>query len=142
VDVAKQVLRDLKMFPRSPQEERQVLELNVFVEGYPTLTLSNIIDLAAVFLAVADHAGTEDLELHNQELKGAPAMAAILKRVQATKPSHSVSWRATLARLWRLHRMNIFDQPQHPPLKYDAMLRPGRVSIVDLSGTDSPTINN
>ncbi|MFL6112274.1 MAG: ATP-binding protein [Catenulispora sp.] len=142
VDVAKQVLRDLKIFPRSPQEERQVLELNEFEEGYPTLTLSKIIDLASVFLAVADHAGTEDLELHNQELKGAPAMAAILKRVQATKPSHSVSWRATLARLWRLHRMNIFDQPQHPPLNYDAMLRPGRVSIVDLSGTDSPTINN
>jgi len=142
VDVAKQVLRDLKIFPTNQQEDRQVLELNEFEEGYPTLTLSKIIDLATVFLAVADHAGTEDLELHNQEFRGSQAMTAILKRVNATKPSHAVSWRATLARLWRLHRMNIFDQPQHPPLNYDAMLRPGRVSIVDLSGTDSPTINN
>lgn len=69
-------------------------------------------------------------------------MAAILKRVNATKPSHAVSWRATLARLWRLHRMNIFDQPRHPAPDYRAMLRRGQVSIVDLSGTDSPTINN
>lgn len=142
VDVAKQVLRDLKIFPASPEEERQVWELNEFEEGYPTLTLSKIIDLATVFLAVADHASTDDLELYNPEFKGSQAMAAILKRVNATKPSHAVSWRATLARLWRLHRMRIFDQPRNPALDYAAMLRPGQVSIVDLSGTDSPTINN
>jgi uncharacterized protein len=142
VDVAKQVLRDLKIFPNSPQEERQVLELNEFEEGYPALTLSKIIDIATVFLAVADHAGTEDLELHNQEFQGQQAVAAILKRVNATRPTHAVSWRATLARLWRLHRMNIFDQPRNPPLNYGAMLQPGRVSIIDLSGTDSPAINN
>ena len=52
-------------------------------------------------------------------------MAAILKRVNATKPTHAVSWRATLARLWRLHRMKIFDQPRHPALDYDQLLAPG-----------------
>jgi DNA helicase HerA-like ATPase len=142
VDVAKQVLRDLKIFPRTPEEERQVWELNEFDEGYPTLTLSKIIDLAGVFLAVADKASTDDLDLYNDEFKGSRAMAAILQRVNATKPSSAVSWRATLARLWRLHRMKIFDQPRHPVLDYDQLLTPGQVSIVDLSGTDSPMINN
>lgn len=142
VDVAKQVLRDLKIFPKTQDEERQVWELNEFEEGYPTLTLSKIIDLAGVFLAVADHASTDDLDLYNAEFKGGQAMAAILKRVNATKPTHAVSWRATLARLWRLHRMKIFDQPRYPALDYDQLLTPGQVSIVDLSGTDSPMINN
>ncbi|MDI3315943.1 MAG: ATP-binding protein [Mycobacterium sp.] len=142
VDVAKQVLRDLKIYPTNAEQERQVLELNEFEEGYPTLTLSKVIDLASVFLAVADHASTDDLDLYNREFQGAQAMAAILKRVNATKPQHAVSWRATLARLWRLHRMRIFDQPRYPALRYGALLRPGQVSIIDLSGTDSPTINN
>ncbi len=142
VDVAKQVMRDLKIFPTNPEEERQVWELNEFEEGYPRLTLSKIIDLAGVFLAVADHASTDDLELFNREFKGSQAMAAILKRVNATKPTHAVSWRATLARLWRLNRMRIFDQPGNPSLNYDELLRPGHVSIIDLSGTDSPIINN
>lgn len=142
VDVAKQVMRDLKIFPTNPDEERQAWELNEFEEGYPGLTLSKIIDLASVFLAVADHASTDDLELYNREFQGSQAMAAILKRVNATKPTHAVSWRATLARLWRLHRMRIFDQPRNPSLNYDELLRPGHVSIIDLSGTDSPIINN
>lgn len=142
VDVAKQVLRDLKIFPKNRDEDRQVLELNEFEEGYPTLTLSKIIDLVEVFLAVADHTDTDTLELFNSEFKSSQAMATILKRVTATKPTHAVSWRATRARLWRLHRMNIFDQPRHPTLNYEQLLQPGRVSIIDLSGTDSPTINN
>lgn len=142
VDVAKQVLRDLKIFPRNPEEERQAWELNEFEEGYPGVTLAKVIDLARVFLAVADHASTEDLEMYNAEFRGQQAMATILKRVQATKPSHAVSWRATLARLWRLQRMRIFDQPRNPALDYASLLRPGHVSIVNLSGTDSPMINN
>ena len=55
---------------RTPDEERQVWELNEFEEGYPTLTLSKIIDLAGVFLAVADHASTDDLDLYNAEFQG------------------------------------------------------------------------
>jgi uncharacterized protein len=142
VDVAKQVLRDLKIFPATADQERQVWELNEFEEGYPTLTLSKIIDLANVFLAVADNASTDDLDLYNPEFRSPEAMAAILKRVKATKPTHAVSWRATLARLWRLHRMKIFDQRRNPAPDYEAMLSPGQVSIIDLSGTDSPMINN
>ena len=38
--------------------------------------------------------------------------------------------------------MKIFDQPRHPAVDYASLLRPGQVSIVDLSGTDSPMINN
>lgn len=41
-----------------------------------------------------------------------------------------------------MNRLRIFDQPQYPPLDYPALLRPGQVSIIDLSDTDSPQLNN
>jgi DNA helicase HerA-like ATPase len=142
VDVGKQVLRDLRIFPGDATQERQTLELNEFEEGYPGLTLSRLLDLTGVFLAVADHADTSELELFDPEFNSAQARAAIVARVNATRPSHAVSWRATRSRLWRLHRMNIFDRPEFPPVDYRQLLRRGTVSIIDLSGTDSPVINN
>jgi DNA helicase HerA-like ATPase len=142
IDVGKQVLRDLKIFPRNATEERQALEINDFEEGYPGLTLSRVIDLAGAMLAVADKVDPDSLEFFNAEFRTPQAKAQILRRVEVTKPSHAISWRATLSRLWRLNRLGIFDQRQHQPIVYDELLAPGRVSIVDLSGTESPAVNN
>jgi DNA helicase HerA-like ATPase len=143
-DVGKQVLRDLKIFPgaKSGQEEREALELNEFDEGYPRLTLSRVLDIASAMLTVADNGDWDELRFYNAEFNAPSAKRQIEQRVRATKPSHPVSWRATLARLWRLHRLRIFDQPKAPPLELHELLRPGRVTIIDLSGTDSPQINN
>lgn len=44
--------------------------------------------------------------------------------------------------MWHLQRLRIFDNPQGPTLPYVETLRPGRVSIVDLSDTDSPELRN
>jgi DNA helicase HerA-like ATPase len=38
--------------------------------------------------------------------------------------------------------MGIFDNRSSTPLDFNQMLQPGRVSILDLSDTDSPQINN
>jgi DNA helicase HerA-like ATPase len=93
-------------------------------------------------LAVADKQDTDTLQFFNQEFQSSQAKAAIVRRVLAASPTHAISWRATLSRLWRLHRLGIFDQSQHPAVDYRELLRPGTVSIIDLSGTDSPAINN
>ena len=139
VDVGKQVLRDLRIFPRDSAEERQALELNEFDEGYPKLTLSRVIDIAQGMLAVADHS-EQSLHFYNAGFER--ERDRILIRLKAAQPTHPISWRATLARLWRLHKLRIFDQPDHAGIDYDEMLAAGSVAIVDLSGTDSPTVNN
>jgi uncharacterized protein len=51
-----------------------------------------------------------------------------------------VSWRALSGHLHRLRRLQVFDSAQ--PLNYDNLLKPGSVSIFDLSDTDSPAVNN
>lgn len=57
-------------------------------------------------------------------------------------PKHIPSWRALMGKLGKIKRLKIFDSPQAPPLDYRGMLQPGRVSILDLSDTESPQIRN
>src|SRR5258708_2127166 len=61
-DVAKEVLRDLGIFPEKAaapearaRQERVAMELDEFERGYPRLTLSLLMDVAGACLAVADH---------------------------------------------------------------------------------------
>jgi DNA helicase HerA-like ATPase len=56
-------------------------------------------------------------------------------------PSHVISWRGVLGKVSRIKRLKIFDI-SGGTLPYVEMLQPGRISIIDLSDTDSPQINN
>ncbi|MGH3321766.1 MAG: ATP-binding protein [Streptosporangiaceae bacterium] len=141
VDVGKQVLRDLKIFPRTDEDERRILELNEFEEGYPDLTLSRLMDIVRAFLAHVEKA-PDTFQPFNPEFREPRAREAILRRVANAQSHTPVSWRSLLGRLWRLHRLRIFDQPKNPPLTYAELLGRGKVSIIDLSDTDSPQLNN
>ncbi|MGH9752349.1 MAG: hypothetical protein ACREA2_06145 [Blastocatellia bacterium] len=61
---------------------------------------------------------------------------------EAKLPAHIGSWRVVQGRLGWLLRLKIFDDPQIESPDYEAMTEPGRVTIVDLSDTDSPQVNN
>jgi DNA helicase HerA-like ATPase len=61
----------------------------------------------------------------------------------ATQPSkNEISWKALAGKLHRLCRLGIFDVRNAGGVDYAAMLAPGRVSVIDLSDTDSPQLNN
>lgn len=74
------------------------------------------------------------------EFRKTPSM--VLQRVHAQKSSHEGSWRALAARLHRLRRLKIFDVRGVASIDFKEMLKPGRVSVVDFSDTDSPQLNN
>jgi DNA helicase HerA-like ATPase len=141
VDTAKQVLRDLSIFPRDPDHERLLLELNEFEEGYPELTLARLMDIVRAFIADVEKK-PEQYRPSCPEFRSAEAKRAILGRARADKSQHSVSWRRLMARLWQLDRYRIFDQPGSPGLDHKEFLARGRVSVIDLSGTDSPQLSN
>ncbi|HEY4047965.1 MAG TPA: hypothetical protein VGM27_13970 [Acidobacteriaceae bacterium] len=69
-------------------------------------------------------------------------MAQIKQRVGAIQTNNEIRWKALLGKLWRLHRMGIFDKPNTNPISFGDLLKPGRVSIIDLSDADSTLINN
>ena len=69
-------------------------------------------------------------------------MHRVLARVHEQSSRNEVSWRALFGRLLRLRRLKIFDVGAASGVDYDSMLTPGRVSVIDLSDTDSPQLNN
>jgi uncharacterized protein len=140
-NVCRQLLRAFGVFPKpkNDEEEKQALALDELETGYPRMKLSHMIDVAGVFLhEVTQTAG--DPNVFNDVFKS--NLEKVRQRVQQANSDSDVSWRALLAKLWRLHRFKVFDNPAAGPIDYTKMLQPGRVSIIDLSDMDSPQIRN
>lgn len=163
-DIAKVMLRFLKIFPEpgQPDQERLALELDEFERGYPRLTLSLLMDIVAACLAVADKvplvaaqegdaATGAAYSPYNDRLKD-PAALAELQRLMKTLsvPGNAISWRALLGRLARLNRLKVFDvmdkdRAGHylaPPPHYSTLLRPSNVAVIDLSDTGASELSN
>lgn len=155
-DIAKQLMRELFIFPAkgNQEHERILVDIDEFERGYPRLTLSFLIDVVTACKDVADAPKKErgqdseiavELNPFNQVFKTPEGMRALKKRIAAAgKLDSPVSWRALLARLWQLHRLKVFDvnTTEVQPLIYNELLRPGAVSVIDLSSSGMSELNN
>jgi DNA helicase HerA-like ATPase len=141
-DTTKHILQDLGIFPRpkNDDDKRISIELDEFDTGYPRMQLSHLYDAIALLHAKV---GGEDLDqVYLRSPEFFRERKKVLIRINAVKADHVLSWRALLGKVSRLMRLRVFDQANTQPLNYDALLKPGRVSIFDLSDTDSPLLNN
>lgn len=142
-DVAKLLLRDLGIFPsfNNADDERRALDLDEFASGYPRLSLTLLTD---VVQGISSRVGRTAFEPYNQEFKVGDGRRRFEERVQAAaaEATSPVSWRTLVSKLFRLMRTKVFDTTKAPALPFDHMLRPGQVTIVDLSDTDSTVLNN
>lgn len=139
-DVAKEVMRDLDIFPKKGvvEQERLALEIDEFERGYPRMTLPILTDIVRACLARADSGGGDRKgKKSDDEDDDAPALNtsigadAIRKRVHAANPpGNAISWRAVLGRLNRLARLNVFydEDKGVRPVNYADLLRPGRLT--------------
>jgi DNA helicase HerA-like ATPase len=139
-DAAKLILRDLKIYPAGKEEEKESVELNEFDSGYPRLTLLHLIDVASALLHKV--AGSEPEFYNSPDFRKADGQTALKKRINAVQTNNEISWRSLLGKLWRLKRIDVFDRPGAHGMDFAAMIKPGRISVVDLSDTDSTFINN
>lgn len=139
-DACKQILRQVGIYPATREEEKEALELDEMDTGYPKMTLSHVIDIASAFLHFVSKA-PGDPEFFNAVFTD--NLDKIKQQQSVVKGDSSVpSWRALLGKLWRLHRLGIFDNPEAKTVPYAEMLQAGRVSIIDMSDTDSTMVNN
>jgi hypothetical protein len=139
-DLAKDLLRRFGVFPTqgNREEEQQALELNEFETGYPRMRLDHVLDVAKLLHDHVDKADLDDTQLLTAEFIA--RKAEVIQRVKTISTSHVLSWRALLGSLWRMRKLKVFDRDAR--LDYAQLIEPGRVSIFDLSDTDSPTVNN
>jgi uncharacterized protein len=141
-DVAKAVMRDLGIFPakHNPEQERLALEIDDFERGYPRLTLALMMDFVAACGSFIDDAEITPFDLRLQSDEGMQALRSRLRT--ANLPKHPVSWRALLSKLARLNRLKVFDSTSAQPMNYTELLRPGVVSLIDLSDTSMTELSN
>lgn len=153
-DTTKQLLRDFQIFPRQG-EEQQALEVDELEEGYPRMKLEHLLDMVSAF---TDWAGiTKESKKKNKDEDEEDVSWTITLRssdfagqegrvkqriVTAQAPKIQSSWKSLAGKLWRLKRLQVFDNPQAPPLDFKGLIRPGGVTAIDLSDTDSPEIKN
>jgi uncharacterized protein len=135
-DAAKLILKDIGIYPKKG-EEASAIELDEFETGWPHLTLSILIDVAGMIL---DRMNSKPLNPFNKILKDNLTKAEA--RVNAIETSHEISWGALLSKLWQLSRTKVFDSPSVKPIPFSDLIKPGQLTIIDLSDSDSTMINN
>jgi len=148
-DIVKRILYDLQVYPANEDEKQQMYELDELETGYPRMLVQHVYD---VVKACAELAGGErkiddlagpDYRFYTPLFRQRRAeVVAAFKKEGIEQLSHPTSWRVVQGRVGQLIRLKIFDNPEVRPLTYKDLTRPGTVSIIDLSDTDSPQVNN
>lgn len=140
-DIARRVMMELKIYPTNAEEHKELLELDEMERGYPRMTLQHMYDI--VRLCADTVAGVqEETPLRTPAFREEKNRIADIIGGKAKLPSNVWSWRKVQGSLSRLLRLGIFDNSSVDPPDYRAMTEPGRVTIIDLSDTDSPQVNN
>jgi DNA helicase HerA-like ATPase len=139
-DITKRVLMELKIYPVNEAERAELMELDEMERGFPRMTLDNMYDIVRL---CADKVANEEAETPLRTPEFRAERNKINQIIQATQlQSHVWSWRKVQGSLSRLLRLEIFDNKKTASPDYKLMTEPGRVTVVDLSDTDSPQINN
>jgi hypothetical protein len=143
-DVARDLLRELDIFPKRGDAAQQqlALELDEFDRGYPRLTLAFLMDVVGAFRVLAEKGDLDAYQPHAPELRASKDRLIAQVKAGDRRADSPVSWRALLGKLAGLHRLKVFDRAEARPLTYRRLLQPGAVTIVDLSDSGSPVLNN
>ncbi|HEY7065732.1 MAG TPA: ATP-binding protein [Chloroflexota bacterium] len=162
-DVAKALMRDLGIFPAKSgteaelrEQEELLIDLDEFERGYPRMSLSLLIDVVDACLSTVNKM---PFEPYNARLQTEEAKAALNAHLHAQKmPGVASSWGKLLSVLRRLNRLKVLYRADEDaltdrgttrgaasavkPLDYKQLIRPGAVSVFDLSDSSMSELTN
>ncbi len=138
-DITKIALERFKIWPVTSQDKQRLIELDELEEGYPEMRLIHLYDVVQQIACMK--ADEQDPNLFTPQFKAKQSELKIIINSQSVQTSF-VSWRAVQGKLGMLRRYGVFDSSKAPYLDFRLMLQPGRVSILDLSDSGEPRINN
>lgn len=148
-DIARRMLRAMKIFPADEKDEQQLIDLDEAETGYPRMTVEQMYDVVRACGEIASGGKKpDDFEKPEYRLYSKAfalhrgVFKEVFKREDLKQFTHATSWFAIQGRLSQLVRLDVFDNAAARPLNYNDLTRPGAVSIIDLSDTDSPQVNN
>jgi uncharacterized protein len=140
-EITRSALMRLGIYPSNDKERAELLELDELERGFPRMTLEHMYDIVRF---CADSVAKEPSA--GESLR-TPAFRTARKQIEqliesSGLPKDARSWRKVQGSLARLLRLGIFDHNTKGLPDYEEMTQPGRVTIIDLSDTDSPQVNN
>lgn len=113
-----------------------------FDEGYPKMRLSHVYDVARCIADLIQHKSIDSKALRSADFQSKRADFDRELVAAAKNESNWSSWRKVQGRIGRIERLDFFDHVRAEPLNAKAMLDPGRITVIDLSDSDSPLVNN
>jgi uncharacterized protein len=148
-DIARRMLRGMKIFPADAKDEQQLLGLDEAETGYPRMTVKQMYDVVRACAELAsggkkpDDFEKPEYPLFSKEFAlHRAAFKEVFRREDLKQFTHATSWFAIQGKLSQLVRLGVFDNAAAGSLNYSNLTQPGVVSIIDLSDTDSPQVNN
>jgi hypothetical protein len=153
-DIAKELMRELGIFPafNNDEQERIAMEVDEFERGHPRLTLQFMMDVVRACLNVAESKKEGKERSKDERVTFTPKTPALstpkgqdaLRRKIFSGPrlDSAVSWRGVYGRLARLERLKVFDSASGKPMNYRELLKPGAVSLIDLSDATISELTN
>lgn len=144
--ITKRAMEQFKIFPRADQrfqagDRKRADEWDELDTGYPNLQLAQLYDVVKLTGTIVSKDESEP-RLDTEVFRQGDNAKKLRQLIQATKPTSISSWRALQGKLGKIRRLKIFDAPGIQALRFSEMLQPGRVSIIDLSDSDSTQIKN
>jgi hypothetical protein len=138
-ELTKRALREVRIYPTSPDEIGESLLLDELEQGWPKMRLGHVYDLIRMVASKVSRNAEPD---HFFGFKEADR-SKLQQIVQGTDGLTSApSWWGLQGRINGLIRLKIFDQTGTATLDYDAMLAKRDISVIDLSDTESPQVRN
>ncbi len=138
-DATKLILERLKIFPSNDNERKEQMNIDEMETGFPRMTIGHIYDVIRIIAAKIGKEQDPPIETKNFDERKEEIKQIV---AQLELPANVISWRALLGRVGRVKRLGIFDTKGVDAPNYTNMLQRGQVSIIDLSDTDSPQVNN
>jgi DNA helicase HerA-like ATPase len=144
-------MRDIGLAPerdkpaRVRQKQEQFLaNIDEFERGYPRLTLSFLIDIVGACLAVATKGEIDPFTPALRTLEGREQLKRRVETRKEMVSTHASSWGKLRSLLYRLNRLQVFDSPPERarPMSYGFLIKPGQVSVLDLSDTGMSQLSN
>lgn len=140
-EICRVTMERVKIYPANDDEQREALELDELLGGWPRMTIEMMLDVVSVAI---EHIDKKDLSEFRGRRNGfAGHEKVLLQTLNARKiETDSRSWKAIAKRLWRMKKAGVFAEASTERINVDDMLKPGRISIVDLSDMDAPYLRN
>ena len=116
-DIAKLALERFGIWPRTPQERQELMELDELEQGYPSMTLTHLYD---VIREIEAKISQSDSEPYLETRLFSEKRIQLRQIIDSHAPPGSVpSWRALMGKIGKIKRLKIFDSPAANRLDYE-----------------------